>query len=472
MAFSGTVERLRCGTVRVMAAPRDLLVPADAVVVAETTLLPNLSRPVAAVVSNSEVRFETWADAPLPEHAVLEASVFGTSTGAWIIYTADDIDGPSERSAVHLGPGGVTTAIELGTGRPIGADEHGLWVGDPRDASVWMDAVATDDNEDEVSDLDPETLPWSDSGPFWPDPDTWSEPTNEDGDGGLPNDSGENDEDHDGGFVWTIGFGDELDIDDRGEQTNPPGDEPGPPALTPPTDLVLVRPDGTRATIQVDHLVDGVRNEDGMLVVRYYPTGPRRVPDPFGGWDVVYEPREVRIDLDDGLPVTIATGQLPSVPADESDEDDWEQEVERRETAREPWLDRFDLAGLPGSSWAVRTTDGAVRERTVARLRAMFVHLDAPGIVTWSRTEPYPRRVRSAYRNVEVAVEGDWPKTEVVLSFDHTEVPFLRLRRRYRAFDDAGHPIDPGYATVFLDEDIDTGAIPHRSAAVDGVLEL
>lgn len=455
-----------------MAAPRDPLVPADVVVVGEATLLPDLSRPVAAVVTKSEVRFETWADAPVPERAVSEASVLGTSTGVWIIYTADDIDGPSERTAVHLAPGGVTAEIELGTGRPIAADEHGLWVGDPRDASVWMDAVPTDDVDDEMPDVDPGSLPWADSGPFWPDPETWSEPTDDDADGDLPNDSGENDDEPDGAFVWTIGFGDELHADDSGEQTDPPRDEPDPPALTPPTDLVLVRPDGTRATIQVDHLVDGVRSEDGMLVVRYYPTAPRRVPDPFGGWDVVYEPREVRLDVDDGLPDTITTEQSPSVPAAESDEDDWEQELERREAAREPWLDRFDLADVPGSSWAVRTTDETARKRAVARLRAMFEHLDAPGILTWSRTEPYPRRIRSAYRNVEVTVQGDWPKTEVVVSFEHTDVPFLRLRRRYRAFDDAGHPIDPGYATVYLDEDIDTGAIPPRSAAVNGVLEL
>jgi hypothetical protein len=90
----------------------------------------------------------------------------------------------------------------------------------------------------------------------------------------------------------------------------------------------------------------------------------------------------------------------------------------------------------------------------------------------WSRDAPHPRRVRSAYRDVEVVVEGDWPKTEVVVSFEHSAVPFLRLRRRYRAFDDAGHPVDPGYATVYLDEDIDSGAVPPRSAAVDGVLEF
>ena len=458
--------------------------------VADTTLLPDLSRPVAAIVTGAGVRFETWADAPLPDRAVAEAAVLPTPTGAWIIYAADDIDGPSERCAVHLGPGGVTTTTALGTGRPIGADEHGLWVGDPRDASVWMDAVPTDDTDDEVPtddaddavptddtddavpDLDPDTLPWSDSGPFWPDPDTWSEPADEDDDVSGPPDDGGEDDDPDDGSVWTIEFGDGSDTAGHGEQAEPPRDEPGPPAPTPPTDLVLVRPDGGREVIRVDHLVDGVRSEDGMLVIRYLPTGPRRVPSRWGGWDVLSEPREVQLALEHGLPGTITTEELPSVPAVESDEDDWEREVERREAAREPWLDRLDLAGVAGTHWASWSGDGVARERTVARLRTMFEHLDDPTVLVYSRDEPYPRRVRSAYRDVQVTVEGEWPETEVVVSFEHTAIPFLRLRRRYRAFDDAGHPIDPGYATVYLDEDIATGAVPPRSAAVDGVLDL
>jgi hypothetical protein len=457
-----------------MAAPRDPLVPADVVVVGETTLLPDLFRPVAALVTGSEVRWATWADAPLPERAVEEASVLGTPTGAWVVYHADDIDGPSEHCAVHLGPGGVTAAVALGTGRPVGADEHGLWVGDPRDASMWMDSMPTDDADsadgdgDDVRELDPETLPWSDAGPFWPDPATWSEPLDEEED---DDELVEDDDDPDGGFVWTIGFGD--DADERADaHADERTDPPAPPAPTPPTDLVLIRPDGDRTVIRVDHLVEGVRSEDGMLVVGYFPTGPRRVASGGSAWDVVYEPREVRLDVTDGLPETITTEDLPSVPAVEAGEDDWEQEVERREAAREPWLDRFDLTGVPGTRWASWSADEASRERTVARLRAMFEDLDAPSIVVWSRTEPHPRRIRSAYRDVRVSVEGDWPMTEVVVSFEHTDVPFLRLRRRYRVFDDAGHPIDPGYATVYLEEDIATGAIPPRSAAVDGVLDI
>ena len=60
----------------------------------------------------------------------------------------------------------------------------------------------------------------------------------------------------------------------------------------------------------------------------------------------------------------------------------------------------------------------------------------------------------------------------MVVSFEHTAVPFLRLRRRYRVFDEAGHPLDWRYVTVYLEEDIATGHIASRRAAVDGVLEI
>jgi len=69
-------------------------------------------------------------------------------------------------------------------------------------------------------------------------------------------------------------------------------------------------------------------------------------------------------------------------------------------------------------------------------------------------------------------VVGSWPDTEVVVSFEHRAVPFLRLRRRYRVFDDAGYPIDRQYVTVYLEEDIATGQIASRRAAVDGVLDI
>ena len=100
-----------------------------------------------------------------------------------------------------------------------------------------------------------------------------------------------------------------------------------------------------------------------------------------------------------------------------------------------------------------------------------FTHLADP-VIGWSRGVDGPRRFRSAYRDVRVDVQGDWPATEVVVSFEHTAVPFLRLRRRYRVFDDTGRSVDHGYVTVYLEEDVATGHVPPRSAAVDGVLDI
>lgn len=48
----------------------------------------------------------------------------------------------------------------------------------------------------------------------------------------------------------------------------------------------------------------------------------------------------------------------------------------------------------------------------------------------------------------------------------------MRLRRRYRVFDDAGHVEDWTYVTVHLEEEIATGHIADRSDAVDGVLDI
>lgn len=465
-----------------MTTPKDPLFPADVVVVGDSTVLPDVFRPVAAVVAGGDVRWLTWPSAPLPDRAIEEAEVWATPTGAWVVYRSDEIDESTQRTAVHVRPAGVTAAVDLETRRPIGADDLGLWLGDPRDASEWMDRSGrADDEADDLAegdDLDPERLPWVPDIAFWPDRDGWVEPVarergddeDADADGDDPDDSGDPDGE------WTIVFaGDDgsAGVDGSGSMAEvEPRPEPGLPSPTPPTDLDLVRPDGTRKTIRVDRLVESVRSEGSWLVVRYFPTGPRRVPDEHHGWGIVYEAREVRVDVSGGLPESIETEAMASQPAPE-DEDDWEQEVERLEAARAPWIDRvdLDLAGVEDAHWPLWSAGTVAQERSVARLRAQFESLDEPSI-TWSRDHPEPRRIRSAYRDVEVTVEGQWPVAEVVVSFEHAEVPFLRLRRRYRVFDDSGRPIEWAYVTVHLEEDIASGHIPHRSGAVDGVLDI
>ena len=473
----------------------DHLVPLDAVPVGHRLVVPDLHRPVAAVVEDgSVVRWLTWPSAPLPERAVEEAEVWPTGEGVWVVYRSDGIDEVT-RTAVHLDPDRVGAAVDLGDRRLVAADPGGLWLVDPRDASTWMATIdddAADGDEDAGDELDAvvgSDIPWAETDPFWPDPATWTEPDDDPDD--EPGDEEDLDDPGPGdptstvmtASQWSIGFADdsEADQDDSGaDDLNGPGPavDPGPPSPTPPTDLVRVAPDGTRTTIRVDHLVEGVRVQGDRMTVRFHRSGPDLVPDASGSLDVVYRPREVIVDVSGGLPETIETDALDSVPVEDPAEYDaeaadaeWERSVDEREGRRGPWIERLDLRGVDGTRWRLWDAGTVGRERSVARLVGEFTHLADP-VIGWSRGVDGPRRFRSAYRDVRVDVQGDWPATEVVVSFEHTAVPFLRLRRRYRVFDDTGRPVDHGYVTVYLEEDVATGHIPPRSAAVDGVLDI
>jgi hypothetical protein len=475
------------------------LEPIDAVHVGDATIVPDATRPVAAVVTGDDVRWVTWPDAPLPDGAVDEVGVLATDEGVWVVYgsredVGDDLDEMS-RTAVHVTPTGVTCAVDLGDRRALGADVEGLWIGDPRDASMWMgddedededsedeaaddgfvddtDGEDTDEGDDPLDGVDPETLPWAPSEPFWPSPEEWAatlaageEPEDDD-----PELLDHDDSDDDGPrYFWSAGS-DADDEDDFPRRSGPPAD-PAPPLPTPPTELVLVRTDGSRTMIAVDHLVEDVRRTGSVLTIRYAPTGPRRDPDASVFRSIVYVSREVDLDVSGGLPVTVTTDDLPSRAASDEDETSWEDEQERLEAALAPWTERFDLTDVEGAHWPLHDLDAAARERAVADLVAVFEALDQPGIL-WTRDHPEPRRSASDYRAVDVTAEGEWPATELVVSFEHRAVPYLRLRRRYRVFDDAGHVQDWPYVGVHLDEDIDSGHIADRSDAVDGVLDI
>ncbi|MCS6567030.1 hypothetical protein NYS48_17100 [Curtobacterium flaccumfaciens pv. flaccumfaciens] len=462
------------------------LEPVDAVGVGDATIVPDATRPVAAVVTGDDVRWVTWPDARLPDGAVDDVEVLATAAGAWVVYLSredagGDLDTES-RTAVHVTPTGVTCTVDLGDRRVLGADVEGLWIGDPRDASMWMgededsedpeddEAVEDDDgdSDDPLDGVDPETLPWAPSEPFWPSPEQWAatlaageEP--EDDDPELLDD-----DDDDGPRYWSVSFG---GVEGGFVPPPEPQAEPAPPLPTPPTELVLVRNDGSRTTIAVDHLVEDVRRTGSVLTIRYAPTGPRRDPDASVFRSIVYVSREVDLDVSGGLPVTVTTDDLPSRPAGDEDETSWEDEQERLEAALAPWTERFDLTDVEGAHWPLHDLDAAARERAVADLVAVFEALDQPGIL-WTRDHPEPRRSASDYRAVDVTIEGEWPATELVVSFEHRAVPYLRLRRRYRVFDDAGHVEDWTYVTVHLEEEIATGHIADRSDAVDGVLDI
>lgn len=467
----------------------DHLLPLDVVSIGHRLVVPDLHRPVAAVVEEGTVvRWLTWPTAPLPERAVEEAEAWPTGEGVWVVYSSDGIDEVT-RTAVHLDPDRVGAAVDLGDRRVVAAEAGGLWLTDPRDASTWMAGTTIDDDEDLAALVDSD-LQWAEADPFWPDPAAWTEPDDDEDDADdapWPDDDLEAGADHDPdddgtrvmtAYQWSIGFGDTEDASTDGEGAADAAEPPGPPSPTPPTELVRVAPDGSRTTIAVDHLVEDVTVEGDRMTLRFHRTGPDLVPRASGSRDVVYRPREVVVDVSGGLPVTIDTDALDSVPVEdpvewdaEAADAEWERSVEEREARRAPWIERIDLTGVDGTRWPRWDADTVGRARSVARLVEEFTHLADP-VIVWSRGVDGPRRARSDYREVLVEVEGDWPATEVVVSFEHTAVPFLRLRRRYRVFDDTGRPVDHGYVTVYLEEAIATGHIPPRSTAVDGVLDI
>lgn len=443
--------------------------PLGAVVIGRTVIVPDAERPVAAIIDEDlSDRWVTWPEAPLPDRAIGEVQLLPTSKGAWVIYQAEDTEGPDylvQRTAVFVTPNGVTAACDLGQGRPVGIDADGLWVGDPRDASAWMESPDSAETAKEAvgaEELTAEGMEWVPSEPFWP---------GEAGNEGTAAISAPMLEHSDG-------------ASDAGQQTEYPTHtgtaadddtsvgEPGPPLPTPETELVRISTDGKRTVIQVDHLVHRVDVSQDTLTLQYFPTGPRQVP--LGndlGWDVVYEPEQVVIDIADGLPERIETEQLPSKPAPQDYEEESEQDCGRLQAAAAQWQDRFELDGVQGAAWPLRNLREEARTGATSKLREQFETLARPNIV-WTYDHPSLRLGRSDYRNLSVTEEKAWPATEIVVSFEHIAVPNLRLRRRYRVFNDAGRPREWAYATVHLDEDLHIGNIPSRSAATNGVLDI
>jgi hypothetical protein len=478
----------------------DPLDPADVVAIGPVTIIPDAARPVAAVVEGDTFRrWLTWPTAVLPTRAVERTDVWPSPSGVWVVYTAGGID-RSSRTAVFLSPEQPPRSVDLGDRLPIGVDAEGLWVGDPRDASFWTEGPdrADGDRDDEFP--DPETLEWVPVEPFWPDRDTWTEPDEDEDhddddhhDHHDHQDSENTDDDDDDETIvgtngqWTVGFGQPAAPDPDGPaDEDEEADEPvSRPVATAPTEITHITPGDDRTTVQVDHLVDAVSVEDGRMTLRFHHTGPRQVAVPWGergpwrSWDTVYEPREVVVDVTHGLPAAVVTEDLPSVPATDEDaasdleelEAVWEAREAELEARRSPWIGRLDLTGVAAASWQMQEPDPETIERSVSALREEFAGLGEPSIM-WSADTDTTRRVRSDYRSVQVDVEGTWPDTEVIVSFEHTDVPFLRLRRRYRVFDETGRPLDWEYVTVHLEEDIATGDVPSRTAAVDGVLDI
>lgn len=507
----------------------DPLVPLVPVRVGGADILVDEHRPVAAVVAGSDIRFVTWPNAPLP-YRQSEASTYAAPDGAWVVYEeVEDPNAPTDgeypleqarasSSAVFVGLDGSTVFVDLGSRRPGGADEFGLWAVDPRDASTWNGSIRDDDVEDfpDIEDLPEEVHGEESDDDFWRD--GFSVGKNGDwaniGDwNDVDDDQDEHNDDVDGndqqvvmtreqhqGWFSLASGPDQPDgwsIDELGSNPKRDSDplDPVPPALpTPPTEILRLGRDGSRTLISVDHLVDAVAQVAETLYLRVHATGPKHIPSTDGtSWNIRYQPRTVSIDVHDGLPARIVTDELSTAvdwnwddssswhptlgtePDGEDDEDAWlerfDKELEASEAARALWSNRLDLEGVVGTRWPLVPRSPKLIEKDIDAVRDQFVSLPLDQAGWWAEDDRMHRQ-RSNYRNVEIITEGTWPQDDVVVTFEHRLYPHVRLRRRVRVHDDSGRPFALGYLTVYLDEALATGQVPPPSSAVNQVVDV
>lgn len=59
-----------------------------------------------------------------------------------------------------------------------------------------------------------------------------------------------------------------------------------------------------------------------------------------------------------------------------------------------------------------------------------------------------------------VVLEGSFPDTECVIRFHADPRPGITYGRRIRFFDETGYPVWPGFAAIYLQEDVDGGNMP------------
>ena len=106
-------------------------------------------------------------------------------------------------------------------------------------------------------------------------------------------------------------------------------------------------------------------------------------------------------------------------------------------------------------------------DEAIEKVRSQFSDLGD----YWTAEDGRSHALVRGLSDSSVSVEGDWPSSRVVVTFQHTSRPHLTLRRQLRIFDDEGYPVDHEYASIHLMEDLDTDHVPPAQDAIDGVLD-
>jgi len=217
--------------------------------------------------------------------------------------------------------------------------------------------------------------------------------------------------------------------------------------------------DGSRATVSVDRRPAFVLDDGGtpLLVVH---EGPPRFPPALRVPDRSFIRRYCGIELPPGaLPAKLNLGAHPKLWND----DERLMRLMAASGARTPVSPPED----PGVRWQRVRLSAAQGTDAVATVREEFHHLDVDRLAGGERL---PSTADEPYDASVVAV-GLWPETRVEVSFRLPHYP-ARLRRTLRVFDDAGRVSPALYASVHLQEDLATRALPSPDAAVDGVVEF
>lgn len=204
----------------------------------------------------------------------------------------------------------------------------------------------------------------------------------------------------------------------------------------------------------------------GTVGITFFPTTPVGTLDEGSGVTrYTYPQSQIVVDFTAGIPSALSVDDyqvtaLPSVGWAEN----WE-DVELDDVSASDAHDHVDLAGVDGIEWALANLSPEEIRSAVDRVVEQFEWLAKPNEI-WTRRDDQVHLVESPYRDVQVLVSGDWPRTVVMVEFRHREYSDALYRRRYNVFDPTGRPIDAEYLTVYLEEDIATGDHPAEHGGV------
>ncbi|WP_208739934.1 hypothetical protein [Arthrobacter agilis] len=190
-----------------------------------------------------------------------------------------------------------------------------------------------------------------------------------------------------------------------------------------------------------------------------YASAPEALHDRYGGTGYTYRYQQIEVPTG-GLPAVLRANELPSTPIEEIDIPGWSE-------GDAPQINPV-VAGDPHVSWDRVNLPEEQKKAAVEALCAEFDRLESYWRTPGGEMVPLTDGVADA----RVDVVGDWPQTQVEVSFIHPHYRQGRLRRTYRVFDDAGRIKSWQYASIHLMEDLDTGVLPPHKVALNTILDI